>query len=58
MSVSRCGHGRQYFTEFPRPVSDSEKYEIYGQLWASQVVLVVKNSPANVRDVRDKEFDP
>ena len=27
-------------------------------LWASQVVLVVKNRPANVGDVRDSGFDP
>ena len=103
MSFSRCRQGRQYFTEFPRRVSNSEKYEICGQLRASQVVLLlshfsrvrllatpwsaayqpppskgfsrqeywsgvplpslqvvllVKNSPANVGDIRDKEFDP
>ena len=27
-------------------------------LWASQVMLVVKNSPANARDVKRHEFDP
>ena len=27
--------------------------ESYEQLWASQVVLAVKNLPANVGDIRD-----
>ena len=30
----------------------------YVYLWAFQVVLVVKNRPANVGDVRDSGFDP
>ena len=29
---------------------------LYIKLWASQVVLVVRNLPANVGDIRDKDL--
>ena len=32
--------------------------DLYIVLWASQVVLVVKNLPANARDIRDADLIP
>ena len=32
--------------------------EYYEIIWASQVVLVIKNQPANAGDIRDIRFDP
>ena len=31
---------------------------LYHCVWASYVVLVIKNPPANIGDLRDRGFDP
>jgi len=41
-----------------REVKGKGERKRYIQLRASQVVLVVKNLPANSGDLRDAEFDP
>ena len=41
-----------------RPMFKSQSLEPQHPLWASQVVLVVKNLPANARDARDMGLIP